>query len=300
MQVLRNAAISVVCLAAWQLAAAANTADFVSVDTTVSSRGVAVPVSFVYPVGVQDEAYPLVVMAHGHGGTRNEAGAFVSIAAGLAARGIASIRMDFPGCGDSAEPFTENNLGNMLQDIQASRGFAIAQERIDKDRVGLLGFSMGGHLALLLASPDEGYKVIATWAPAIAAGVDSAVELLGGPAAYAELRSRAVAEGSTPFTTSWGQRQQLGLRWFTDLEESRPLQSIRQFRGPLLVLYGELDEVVSPRLSEAVIAAATGSVEVVRYVVEGAGHGLGLYSEAPHLTAEAVDVTVEFLSRQLQ
>ena len=104
---------------------------FESIETTVLSRGVDIPVTFVRPIALQNESFPLVVMAHGHGGTRNEAGGYTSVARGLAARGVASIRMDFPGCGESSESFVNNNLGNMLKDIQASRDFAVAQEQVE-------------------------------------------------------------------------------------------------------------------------------------------------------------------------
>jgi pimeloyl-ACP methyl ester carboxylesterase len=77
------------------------------------------------------------------------------------------------------------------------------------------------------------------------------------------------------------------------------MDAIRNFEGALLVLYGDLDEVVPPRIPEAVIAAATSSNEVVRHVVIGAGHGLGLFNDKPELTAEAVAATVGFLSGRL-
>ena len=69
---------------------------------------------------------PLVVMAHGHGGSKEEAGGFTAIAEALAREGIASIRMDFPGCGASAEPFTANTVSAMLADFEAARVYAVA------------------------------------------------------------------------------------------------------------------------------------------------------------------------------
>ena len=273
--------------------------EFESIDTTVSSRGVAIPVTFVHPVPRQDETFPLVVMAHGHGGTRNEAGGFTRVAEGLAALGVASIRMDFPGCGDSTESFRLNTLGNMLDDIQASRDFALIQSNVDRERVGLFGFSMGGRLVLLLSAQDKSYKAIATWAPAGANGADSEVDFLGGSDAYAELRKRAVSEGFVPFTTQWGQDQELSAEWFADMEESRPLDAVREFRGPLLVLYGDRDDVVLPRVTEGVIAAAVKSPDVVRHVVTGADHGLGLFTDEFDLSEEAVVTTVDFLRSRL-
>lgn len=277
----------------------AATYDFRSIDTTVSSRGVAVPVTYVHPLVATGESYPLVVMAHGHGGTRNEAGGYTRVAEGLAARGIASIRMDFPGCGDSTESFANNNLSSMLLDMQASRDYALARPQIDKDRLGLLGYSMGGRLALLHSAADGGYKAVATWAPAGQKGAGSMVIFLGGQAAYDEIKSIAANEGSAPFTTIWGQEQKLGLQFFTDMEESKPLEAAGKITVPLLVLYGDLDEVVLPGVSESIIAAATNSPEVVRHIVAGADHGLGLYSNEPLLSEEAVQNTVEFLSQRL-
>ena len=276
-----------------------NQYQFQSVETTISSRGVEIPVTYVHPTAVGDEVFPLLVMAHGHGGTRNEAGGFTSVAERLAALGVASIRMDFPGCGDSIEPFTQNNLTNMLADIQASRDFAISQENIDKNRIGLHGYSMGGRLAFMLSAMDASYTVISTWAPAGSNDPGSEVEFLGGQAAYDALKAKAAAEGFAPFTTFWGQDQQLSLQWFTDNEESRSLDDIGAFTGPLLVLHGDFDEVVLPEVAEAVVAAAKNSSEVVHHVVKGAGHGLGLFNDKPELTEEAVNVTVEFLAERL-
>jgi len=273
--------------------------EFASIDTTVMSRGVGVPVTYVHPVATGDELFPLVVMAHGHGGSRNETGSFIMVAEALAARGVASIRMDFPGCGDSTESFANNNLGNMLKDIEASRDYAVEQPQVDSSRVGLFGWSMGGRLVILAAAQDDSYRIIATWAPAATKGAGSMVKFLGGPDAYEDHKARAARDGSVPFTTIWGQDQELGLKFFTDMEESTPLDVVRNFEGPLLVLYGDLDDVVLPQVSESLIEAAVNSSEVVRHVVKGADHGLGVFSDEPALTQEAVATTVEFLASRL-
>lgn len=285
------------CAPAEQQSAA--TYEYVSTDTTVMSRNVAVPVTYVHPVATGDELFPLVVMAHGHGGSRNETGAFRWVAKELAARGVASIRMDFPGCGDSTESFANNNLGNMLEDIEASRDYAVAQPRVDSNRVGLFGWSMGGRLAILAAAQDDSYSAVATWAAAATDGAGSMMNFLGGPEAYEDYKSRAARDGSVPFTTRWGQDQVLGLKFFTDMEQSEPLQAVRDLKGPLLVLSGERDDVVLPQVSESLIKAAVNSSEVVSHVVIGADHGFGVFSDEPALTKEAVDATVGFLVSRL-
>lgn len=270
-----------------------------SIDTFVESRGVQVPVTWTYPAGRDGQKFPLVVMAHGHGGSRKEAGSFDRVANDLAARGVATIRMDFPGCGDSAESFANNNLGNMLADILASRDYAISQPQVDADRVGLFGWSMGGRLVLMLSDRNDEFDAIATWAPAATPGAGSMVDFLGGPDAYAASKAQAARDGYVPFTTRWGQDQELGLQFFTDMEDSRPLEQVRHFEGSMFVLYGNRDDVVLPEVAESVVSSATNSVEVVRYIVKGADHGLGVFSDEPNYTDQAVNQTVDFLADRL-
>ncbi len=270
-----------------------------SFDTTVRSRGVAVPVTFVTPIVAEGETSPLIVMAHGHGGSRDEGGGYRRVAASLAERGIASIRMDFPGCGDSTESFTENNVGNMLLDMQAARKFAASQDEIDDNRIGLLGFSMGARLTALLSEIDRSYKVMVLWAPAVANGAERELDSLGGPAVYHALRETAQETGLAEYTTRWGAQLQLGYRWFTDLEETAPLVSLSKFTGPLLIIYGDKDEAVPPWIPEAAIEAAQSSSEIVRHVIEGAGHDLGFYSDQPAVAGEVVNATAEFLGERL-
>ncbi len=279
--------------------AVATISQFQSVDTTIQSRGVAVPVTFVVPVSDEPRKFPIVIMAHGHGGSREEAGGFRLVAESLAKRGVASIRIDFPGCGDSSESFTNNNLSNMLLDLQSARRFARSRTDVDNERAGLLGFSMGGRLTVLLSEIDPSYKVMALWAPAVANGAERELASLGGADIYFTLREEAQEKGLAEYTTQWGTKLQLGYRWFTDLEQTTPLEALAKFTGPLLVIYGDQDKAVPPWISEAAIEAAQSSSEVVRHVIEGAGHGLGFYSEQPAVAAEVVNSTVEFFSQRL-
>lgn len=276
-----------------------STPNFTAVDTTVLSRGVEIPVTFTVPDVADGESFPLVVMAHGHGGSRDEGGGYRSVSESLALHGIASIRMDFPGCGDSIEPFTKNNLTNMLADLQASRKFADAQAGVDSVRVGLLGFSMGGRLVALLSELDPSYKTIVAWAPAISHHVELDHITLGGPDVYSALRKKAQETGIAEYTTPYGQDLALGPGFFRDMESSRPLDALAGFTGPLLVIYGDEDIAVPPAISEAAIAAAENSSEVARHVMVGVGHDLGFYSDRADVAAEVVDTTVDFFEERL-
>lgn len=272
-------------------------AGFRSTDVAVMTRGVSAPATLVVPD--RDAAVPLVVMAHGHGGSRQEGGGYERMAAALAAQGIASIRIDFPGCGDSTEPFTENNLSNMIEDMQAARAHALAAANIDMERIGLLGYSMGGRVVALLSQIDPSYRAMAMWTPAVSPGAERELSSLGGPNTYFALREKAHATGIATYTTRWGNELSLGPEWFTDIEDSTPLDAVSRFEGPLLVLYGDRDDVVLPDVSEAAIRAAASSTRVVRHVVADADHGLGFYDNREHIAAEVVAETAKFFAAHL-
>ena len=262
-------------------------------DVWVESRGGKIPATWLQPES--SDPTPLVLLVHGHGGTRHEAGGFTRVAQALGEQGIASIRMDFPGCGDSTEPFSHNNLSNMMLDVIAAKTYAMTQGNIDASRVAMLGFSMGGRLAMLLTEGNQDYAALAMWAPAGINGAGDMVKYLGGPRRYEEMKTQARNEGYAPFTTFWGQKQQLGLQWFLDMETSKPLDAIYEYTGDVFVLYGDQDDVVPPRVSELVITNAKKAATVKRYVVKGADHGLGLFNNDHESSRQAVDETVRFL-----
>jgi len=268
------------------------------IETPVQSRGIEIPATFVLPAPEAGDAVPLVVMAHGHGGTRDESGAFTQVAEALAERGIASVRVDFSGCGESTEPFTENYLTNMLADVRASREFAIQHPRINPDRVAILGYSMGGRLAML-ATEQDSYSAVALWTPVASDGFESMIDYVGGPESYDRLRREAKSVGAAVFETPWGAEQHLNLKWFTDLEETQPLAAIHKYEGALLVVYGNKDEAIHPRYSKAALTNAVRSRPKIGHVVDGGGHGLGFYDNKPAMANSVVRTTARFLEENL-
>ncbi len=186
----------------------------------------------------------------------------------------------------------------MLDDLRASQKFALSHAQIDGSKVGLHGWSMGARLVLTL-SAEYDYRAITTWAPSVHAGADGMIDFFGGRDAYEQMKAIAVRDGFAPFTTIWGQDQELGQRFFSDLEQSAPLEIVSEYEGALLVLYGEFDKVVLPEEAESVITAASKSSNVERHIVRGANHGFGVFSDEPHLTLETIETTVDFHRQQL-
>lgn len=265
-------------------------------DVTVMNGERAVPATVVVPDG--EGPFPTVVMNHGHGGGRQENGGFGGIAKALADRGILTIRMDFPGSGDSTEPFTEGYLSNMISDSNASLQYVLDNYAVDPDRLGIFGYSMGGRIAMTIGgSEDNPYEAMALLAPSADWGQEMMVSFLGGQTEYERLYEEASGDkGYAEFVTQWGQTQQLSKRWFDEMIESRPLELIDAYDGAMVVLFGDQDDVVRPGISEAVADAYPAATLVS---VAGADHGYGFYSDQPDVTSMVQDTLADFFAENL-
>lgn len=268
-------------------------------DLWIDSRGIQIPVTLAMPAGDPDGSAPIVVLVHGHGGTREENGAFTKLASMLAEVGIASIRMDFPGCGDSTEAFTHNNITNMLHDVDATLEFAMAQPGVDSGRIGMLGYSMGGRLAMLKVADEPAIGATVLWAPVALNGREVMVDVFGGKEQYTAVRDEALRRGSAVFATPWGQEQELGAKFFDDLERSEPLKAIARYRGDLLVVHGSADDAIHVENGRIASQAALATASAELKVIAAAGHGFGFFDGEPDVRTEVLGATVDFFAARL-
>jgi alpha/beta superfamily hydrolase len=114
--------------------------------------------------------WPAVVVCHPHplyGGTMSSNVVF-GICQALAEKSIAALRFNFRGVGKSRGEFGEGIAEQ--EDVKAALDFATATDGIDKERIGLVGFSFGGGVALPVALRDERVKLLALVSPALAEG----------------------------------------------------------------------------------------------------------------------------------
>jgi uncharacterized protein len=268
-----------------------------STDITVQNGDRAVPATVVVPDG--DGPFPAVVMNHGHGGGRQEGGGFERLANALAEAGIATIRMDFAGVGDSKAPWTDQTLSSMISDSNASLDYLLANYPVDPERLGILGYSMGGRIALTIAEEaDSPYKAVGLLAPSANPGKNLILLLAGSEANYEALYAEAKGEkGYANYTTQYGQQQQLSLAWFDEMLASSPLEGDKTFDGPTLVVHGDADVIIPPADNEAVVAAYPQASIVL---VPEADHGYGFYSDQPDVSALVESSFAAFFSANLK
>jgi len=110
--------------------------------------------------------HPVVIMSHGYSNDRIGPWPylFVLTARLLAENGIAVIRFDFRGSGDSEGKFENQNLDTQLEDLVEIISYAKDLESIDPDKIGLLGHSRGGAISFITASQDSSIRTLVTWA----------------------------------------------------------------------------------------------------------------------------------------
>lgn len=250
-------------------------------------RGTFIPAVLTLPIG--DEDFPLVVMAHGHGGTKEENGGYTDIANALGENGVAVIRMDFPGCGESQESFKKNTIENMIDDVISCKDYVLENYNIASNYIGLFGYSMGGRVVQTILNNNSINNVVGVVLLAPAVDQDTMVNFLGGAESWASLKEIASENGSVEFTTVYGAKQDLSIEWFDQLEKDVPLELVKPFDGIATVLYSEDDVVVNPLVSKS--AAEKLEAKVVE--VTGDSHSYGFYSDRIDIKQAIIDATVD-------
>lgn len=245
------------------------------------------------------EELPLVVLCHGFTGNRQGDGHFAPLAEDLAAHGIATVRLDFAGCGDSTEPYANYTLANMAADVDSVIGYM--QATYGTGKTALVGHSMGGRLASLYPQLGQ-YPVtaLALWSPANGAGLQGLEFLsIDNFAAVEELAARADAEGSV---AAWG--VELSAAYIDGMRDSDPNVTLQESGLPVLLTYSGNERILSDT-TQTETKAAVESLPDGQVVLNPFVNGDHNYtSEDPatntQLDADLRQVTVDFLTSHLQ
>ena len=242
---------------------------------------------------------PLAVLCHGFTGSRAGDGHFAPLAQELAAQGIATVRLDFPGCGDSTEPFTAYTLSNMADDVESA--ILYMQSTYGTGPTALVGHSMGGRLASLYPQLGQ-YPVtaLALWSPANGTGLHG-LEFLNSNdfAAVEELAARADAEGSV---AAWGVT--LSADYIDGMRDSDPNAVLRASGLPVLLTYSGNERILSDTTqseTQAAVESLPGGQIVLDSFVNGDHNYTSEDSDTnARLDADLRQITVTFLTSHLQ
>ena len=211
------------------------------------------------PSDTGGRSLPAVVMFHGFTGNRMEAHwIFVKCARALAQSGIASLRFDFSGSGESEGEFREVTLRGEIADGRTAVEFLRRQRGIDAPRVGLLGLSLGGAVAAALASSVEARAIVLWSALAHTARLREIVE--------ASAQAIPNQAGMVEF-----EAHEVSPRFLDDVLKVEPARHLKRFKGPTLIIHPEKDEHI-PVAHARAFFRASGAVAKELVIVSGADH----------------------------
>lgn len=202
---------------------------------------------------------PGVIFFHGFTGDRMESHwIFIKCARALASKGIASLRFDFYGSGESEGNFHEATLQSEIADARSAVRFMQRQKGIDAARLGLCGLSLGGCVAACVA-PAARAKALVLWSAVAHPGIlQQLSKKLGKPS----LNNAEDFEYDA---------REISARFLGDAAKVNPLAAIRRFAKPTLIIHPGKDETVPPSHA-ADFLQASGAVIKEKVLVPGADH----------------------------
>ena len=201
------------------------------------------------PDGV--EKPPVVLMLHGFTGTRDELpvkdtdeGVFSRTARLLAEAGLASLRIDFRGSGESDGKWADTTFASQIADAEAAVDWLKANDKVDGARIAILGWSQGGLVASHTAKARPEVKAVSLWAP-VANPLYTYPALLGQDVV-------TKAWGSAPETEitaklPWGADTTLKAAFYQQLPIYSTPAALADYDGPLQVIVGLKDTLVTPQ-----------------------------------------------------
>ncbi|MFO7587735.1 MAG: alpha/beta hydrolase [Gemmatimonadota bacterium] len=158
--------------------------------------------------------------------------AVVNLSRALNGAGLAVMRFDFTGLGESEGDFADTSFVSNVEDLVAAARFLEAEH--SGPRL-LVGHSLGGAAVLQAAAAIPSAVAVATiGAPADPSHVE---RLLTG--SVAEIREKGEAE-----VVLAGRPFRIGRKFLDDLEETRQRERIRELGRALVIFHGPADAVV--------------------------------------------------------
>jgi len=208
---------------------------------------------------------PCVIASHGLLSNKNSE-KYIALGERISKEGIAMLRFDFRGIGESEGNEEDNTISKKVADLNAGIDFIRSYPGLG-NQIGLMGSSLGGFLSLIKASGNKEIKAVVTWA---------------APIHLDDLGARRQDEDyPLPPDT-----------FFEDLPRHRLVPLLPKV-SYCLVIHGEEDELVT--LDQALGIFTHLRVPKELHVIGGADHRL----TNPSHRQRAIDLSVDWFKKYL-
>jgi dipeptidyl aminopeptidase/acylaminoacyl peptidase len=250
---------------------------------------------------------PVIIIFHGFKGFKNWA-FFPFLAESLAQADYVALTFNFSrnGIGPDLQNFTElerfekNTYTHEVNDLKclvdAIFSGEIGKGLIDPDKIGLMGHSRGGGIALLHTQNDPRIKSLVTWSSIATVERYSKEQLeLWKTQKYLEFENKRT-----------GQLMRVGLDLYHDIQKNKKdlnIQSAAEnIETPTLIIHGQNDESVPVEEAQVIYDhLASPSKEII--IIEGGTHTYGAHHPMESMPEElqtVFDLTENWFDRYLR
>ena len=228
----------------------------------------------------KDAARPTVVLLHGVKKNRTDVlrGALV-----LCEAGFNVLIFDGRGHGDSGGRFVTYGFFER-RDVESAIDWLVEHKRIDRQRIGIAGESMGAAIALQVAAHNSWVRAV--WADSPFASLRRV---------SAEFLERVThLPGSLLNPVVWTTIQVANYRGKFNVLAVDPLALAAKITCPVYLVHGTADQLISPAHSQNIHEALGG--EKFLWLIEGARHARGVRHAKQHYAERLVNFFTEKLN----
>jgi len=208
-----------------------------------------------------EKASTCVITCHGLYSSKDSE-KYVNVVRRFCGEGIAVLRFDFRGCGESVGRFEDTSLTGRMEDLEDA--LDLVQEQ-GYERVGVMGSSLGGTVAVLTAAKDKRVEALVTWAT---------------PCHLDELFQGEVIKGLEKL------RQ--------DVSRYNVAKTVKEVHCPVLIVHGSLDKQVPLSHAEVLYENANEPKDI--QIIDGGDHRL----TNPAHRSRAVELTLDWFKKYLK
>ena len=214
------------------------------------------------------------------------------LAEALAARGVASLRVNFRGEGDPARTEILSTLATRVEDTEAARAWVASRAGVAEGRVGVLGFSLGGGTAMVAAGRHPAwFRSLALWS-----SVSGDLRPQWRSGAWAAVLAQAERDGVGSMEIAGWKTVTLRREFFESFRGVDFDQELAKYPGALLGVRGTADYL--PAAEAKWLASAKGRpAEAV--LIAGGDHIFNVFEPGAPQAAQAIAVTVAWFERTL-
>ncbi len=230
----------------------------------------------------ESDADQAVVLVHGGGVTRDEGGFFTRLAAGLAESGVASLRFDLRGHGESEGRMEELTLAAVLNDIRVA--LAQLRDATGAAAVSLLGASFGGGICAYYAAKR---RAEVTRLVLLNPQLDYKKRTIDKTLFWADdrLTPEAAAQLSEQGYLAFSPQLRHGRAIFNEVFWFDLNEALGKIRAPTLLVHGTKDTLVPIESTLAALPRFQAEHRLVQ--IEGAQHGFAVHEDPQYLNPQS-------------